>query len=66
MLLTMCFFLTEVKKLKQLVRNVVDPLRDLGHIDRGHNGKQPGTTTDEISSFMATGQSSTEKAEESI
>ena len=26
-----------MKKLKQLVRNVIDPERDLGHVDRQHN-----------------------------
>ena len=29
----------EVKHLKQLVRNVIDPSRDLGHVDRGGHGK---------------------------
>ena len=29
----------EVKQLKQLVRNVIDPDRDLGHIDRHHKEK---------------------------
>ena len=35
----------EVKHLKQLVRNIIDPTRDLGHVDR-HNTpaktEQPG------------------------
>ncbi len=63
----MCFFLTtEVKNLKQLVRNIVDPLRDLGHVDRGHIGKKPGSTADETSSSTSTKQSSTEKADESV
>ena len=29
----------EVKQLKQLVRNVIDPDRDLGHVDRHHKEK---------------------------
>ena len=62
----MRFFLTEVKTLKQLVRNIVDPLRDLGHVDRGHIGKKSGSTTDEISSPTSTKQSTTEKGDESI
>lgn len=61
-----CFLLTEVKKLKQLVRNVIDPDRDLGHVDRNHYGKKPGSTSDQQSTSRATGQSSTGKAQESI
>ena len=30
----MALLLTEVKHLKQLVRNIIDPTRDLGHVDR--------------------------------
>ncbi|KAF6230188.1 hypothetical protein HO133_004527 [Letharia lupina] len=56
----------EVKNLKQLVRNVVDPDRDLGHVDRDHNGQKPGSASDEKDSSVSTGQSSTEKAEESV
>lgn len=32
-----------MKTLKQLVRNVIDPDRDLGHIDRNHQEKEPDT-----------------------
>ncbi|KAL9136193.1 MAG: hypothetical protein Q9175_002602 [Cornicularia normoerica] len=56
----------EAKKLKQLVRNVIDPYRDLGHVDRNHDGGKPGSTSDEKYSFMLTGRPSTEKADESI
>lgn len=35
---------TEIKQLKSLVRNIVDPSRDLGHVDRalgkGHTGAE--------------------------
>ena len=30
----------EVKHLKQLVRDVIDPARGLGHVDRDHRGEQ--------------------------
>ena len=55
---------TEVKNLKQLVRNVVDPNRDLGHVDRDHKEKKAGSVLDKKPS-MLTGQSDTPKAEES-
>ena len=51
-----------MKNLKQLVRSVVDPNRDLGHVDRDHVGKKRGPTSDGKSTLS---QSSTEKAEES-
>ncbi|KAM0799351.1 Rdx family-domain-containing protein [Usnea florida] len=53
----------EVKKLKQLVRNVVDPNRDLGHVDRSHDGKGSGSVSDEKSYSMVTGQLSTKEPE---
>ena len=64
--LILCFALTEVKKLKQLVRNVVDPNRDLGHVDRSHDGKGSGSVAYEKSYSMSTGQLSTDEAEESV
>ena len=38
------FKLAEVKHLKQLVRNIIDPTRDLGHVDghRKHKKAEPG------------------------
>lgn len=33
---------TEVKQLKQLVRNIIDPSRDLGHVDRQKDKAQSG------------------------
>ena len=35
---------TEVKHLKQLVRNIIDPSRDLGHVDR-HSNPAPSSST---------------------
>lgn len=57
--------LTEVKHLKQLVRNVVDPLRDLGHVDRNHSEMKPGSTAVEKPLVTSSGQSLTKEAEES-
>lgn len=54
-----------MKDLKQLVRNVIDPLRDLGHIDRDHKGKKPESTSDD-KTYMSMVQSSMEKAKESV
>lgn len=51
----------EVKHLKQLVRNVIDPSRDLGHVDRDHKQKKSRSTSDEKSSSSSTGQLSTKK-----
>ena len=48
-----------MKSLKQLVRNVIDPGRDLGHVDRHHNEKKPGSTSDQQPTPTPTGQSST-------
>lgn len=62
----LCFVLTEVKHLKQLVRNVVDPDRDLGHVDRDHKQNKSGSTADEKSSSVSTGQLSTGKVKDSI
>ena len=45
--LIMRFFLAEVKNLKKLVRDIVDPDRNLGHVDRNHNEKKPVSTSDE-------------------
>ncbi len=59
------FYFTEVKHLKQLVRNVVDPNRNLGHVDRDQNGKKSGSTMDQSPASMSAGQSSTEKTKES-
>ena len=56
---------TEVKKLKQLVRNVIDPDRHLGHIDRGNNERKPEAISDEAPSSMLSGRSFPEKAEQS-
>ena len=53
-----------MKNLKRLVRNVVDPTRDLGHVDHDHVGRKQGPISDEKST-LSTGQSSIEKAEES-
>lgn len=53
-----------MKNLKQLVRNVVDPNRDLGHVDRDHVGKKRGPTLGE-NPTLSTEQSSIEKTEES-
>lgn len=55
-----------MKNLKQLVRNIVDPSRDLGHVDRNHNGGKPESASDEKPSPMSSGQSSAGKAEESF
>ncbi len=38
----------EVKHLKQLVRNVIDPDRDLGHIDRDHKGLEENGAREEV------------------
>ena len=62
--LTMSFSLAEVKDLKRLVRDIVDPDRNLGHVDRDHNGKKPGSTADEKAP-TSTGQSPDREAEES-
>ena len=53
-----------MKNLKQLVRNVVDPDRDLGHVDRHHNAKKTGSISNE-KPYMSTGQSATDKLMES-
>lgn len=53
-----------MKNLKQLVRNVVDPNRDLGHVDRDHVGKKRRPISDE-NPTLSTEQSSIEKTEES-
>ena len=53
-----------MKNLKQLVRDIVDPDRNLGHVDRDHKGKKPGSIAVEKSS-MSTKQSAIEEAEES-
>ncbi|KAG7009901.1 hypothetical protein G7Y79_00001g001730 [Physcia stellaris] len=37
----------EVKHLKQLVRNIIDPTRDLGHVDRHSNPASSTSTTKE-------------------
>ena len=55
-----------MKKLKQLVRNVVDPSRDLGHVDRSHDGKGSGLVSDEKSYSMSTGLLSTDEDKESV
>lgn len=52
-----------MKTLKQLVRNIIDPDRDLGHVDRDRQGKKTGLISDENLS-VSTGQAPTEKAEE--
>lgn len=39
------FKLAEVKHLKQLVRNIIDPTRDLGHVD-GHRKDKKAEPTD--------------------
>ncbi|OJD11742.1 hypothetical protein AJ78_07540, partial [Emergomyces pasteurianus Ep9510] len=39
LLTTIC---TETKQLKSLVRNIVDPSRDLGHVDRALAKKKQG------------------------
>ena len=62
--LIMWLYPTEVKNLKQLVRNVVDPDRDLGHVDRDHGEKKAGLVLGKKPS-MLTGQSDKPKAEES-
>ncbi|KAL8792976.1 MAG: hypothetical protein Q9195_004473 [Heterodermia aff. obscurata] len=38
------------KHLKQLVRNIIDPTRDLGHVDRHHPKPLPDPTTSPSSS----------------
>lgn len=53
-----------MKSLKQLVRNVIDPSRDLGHVDRHHNEKKPGSTSDKQPTPTPTGHTSTGKAED--
>ena len=60
----MLFSLVEVKNLKQLVRDIVDPDRNLGHADRNHNGKKPGSTADEKAP-TSTGHPPDREAEES-
>lgn len=59
----MSFSVAEVKNLKQLVRDIVDPDRNLGHVDRNHNEKKPGSTVHEKAP-MSTDQSPDRKAEE--
>lgn len=39
----------EVKHLKQLVRDVIDPTRDLGHVDRTHGREEGRSINDELS-----------------
>ena len=56
--------LAEVKNLKQLVRDIVDPDRNLGHVDRNHDEKKIGSTVDE-KALMSIGQSPEREAEES-
>lgn len=34
-----------MKHLKQLVRNIIDPTRDLGHVDRHHKTEDKNQTT---------------------
>lgn len=34
-----------MKHLKQLVRNIIDPTRDLGHVDRHHKKEEKDQTT---------------------
>lgn len=34
-----------MKHLKQLVRNIIDPTRDLGHVDRHHKKEDKDQTT---------------------
>ena len=53
-----------MKDLKRLVRDIVDPDRNLGHVDRNHNGKKPGSTADE-KALTSTSQSPDREAEES-
>ena len=60
----MSFSLAEVKDLKRLVRDIVDPDRNLGHVDRNHNRKKPGLIADEKAPTL-TGQSPDREAEES-
>ena len=60
----MSFTLAEVKNLKRLVRDIVDPDRNLGHVDRNHNGKKPGSTADDKVPTW-TGQSPDREVEES-
>lgn len=45
----------EVKHLKQLVRNVIDPGRDLGHVDRHHGGKEENQERKDVESETQTG-----------
>ena len=59
----MSFPLAEVKNLKQLVRDIVDPDRNLGHVDRNHNEKRTGSTVHEKAP-TSIGQSSDRKTEE--
>ena len=61
----MSFPLAEVKNLKRLVRDIVDPDRNLGHVDRNHTGKNPGSVADEKAPTL-TGQSPDRDAEEKI
>lgn len=49
-----------MKTLKQLVRNIIDPDRDLGHVDRDHQGKKTGLISGGNLS-MSTGQAPAEK-----
>lgn len=48
----------EVKHLKQLVRNVIDPGRDLGHVDRHHGGKEENLERKDVEGGDQTGLSS--------
>ena len=62
--LIILFSLEEVKNLKQLVRDIVDPDRNLGHVDRNHNEKKTGSSADE-KALTSIGQSPEREAEES-
>ena len=53
-----------MKKLKQLVRDIIDPDRHLGHIDRGVTGKKPGPNLEENSPSLSSGNNLLENAKE--
>ena len=53
-----------MKNLKQLVRDIVDPDRNLGHVDRKHNEKRTGSTVHDKAP-TSTRQSPDRKTEES-
>ena len=55
-------FATETKVLKQLVRDHIDPNRDLGHSDK--HGKKKGVSTETESHGPSESQESTEKPSE--